>query len=140
MPIQQYQALYSLLGTTYGGNGSTNFAVPNLQGRVPLHQGNTIAYGAVGGEATHTLTVNEIPSHTHEVLADSGNTNQPSPQNNAWGAVNGRFIYATTTTANTTMNAAAMSVEGQSNAHTNMQPYLTLSFCIAVQGIYPSRN
>lgn len=140
LPLQQYSALFALLGTTYGGDGIANFAVPNLQGRVPLQQGNTMAYGAVGGEATHTLSVNEIPAHTHEVLADSDNTNQPSPQNNAWGAVNGRFIYATTPNANTTMHAAAMTVAGQSTAHNNMQPYLAISFCIAVQGIFPSRN
>lgn len=138
LQIQSYQALFSLLGVTYGGNGSTTFKLPDLRGRVPLHKGNTVAYGAVGGEATHTLSVSEIPAHTHQVYTSSGTANQPSPENNTWGSVNGRSIYATT--ANTTMSPAAMSATGQSNAHNNMQPYLTLSFCIAVQGIYPIRN
>lgn len=140
LSIQQNQALYSLLGTMYGGNGTTNFAVPNLQGRVPLHKGNTITYGVAGGEAMHTLMINEIPTHTHQVNANADIGTQSSPKDNAWGLVNGRSIYATIPNADMTMNAAAMTVTGQSNAHNNMQPYLTISFCIAVQGIFPPRN
>ncbi|WP_342559308.1 tail fiber protein [Metasolibacillus sp. FSL K6-0083] len=132
------QALYSLLGTTYGGNGQTTFALPNLQGRVPLHKGQSISFGEAGGEEAHTLTVAEMPAHTHAVYADAATTTEASPQNHTWGTVSGETIYAQN--SNVTMNIAALSSAGQSAAHNNMQPYLALSFCIAVVGIYPSRN
>ncbi len=138
LPITGNVALYSLLGCTYGGDGKTTFALPNLQGRVPLHQGNQIAYGTVGGEEAHTLTINEIPSHTHQITADSSTTDKPSPKDNTWGAVNGKNIYAKKD--NTAMNEAALSITGQNKAHNNMQPYLSVSFCIAKVGIFPSRG
>ncbi|MEC1179520.1 tail fiber protein [Metasolibacillus meyeri] len=138
LSVNSNQALYSLIGATYGGDGRTTFALPNLQGRVPVHQGAGINYGTAGGEATHTLTVNEMPQHTHTAYADTANATQASPQNNTWGTVSDESIYAQS--GNVTMNVAALSSAGQSAAHNNMQPYLALSFCIATSGIYPSRN
>lgn len=136
--VNSNQALFSLIGATYGGDGRTTFAIPNLQGKVALHKGNAIPYGFAAGEATHTLTVNEIPSHTHVVSAESANTDKPSPENNTWGTVGGKTIYAKE--VNTAMNAKAMSITGNGIAHNNMQPYLAISFCIAIQGIYPPRS
>ncbi|WP_409367584.1 phage tail protein [Lysinibacillus sp. 38-6] len=138
LSIATNTALYSLLGATYGGDGKTTFAIPNLQGKVPLHAGNQIAYGTAGGEAEHTLTVNEMPAHTHQITADASPTDKPSPKDNTWGAVNGRDIYAKND--NVAMNAAALSTTGQSQPHTNMQPYLSVSFCIATMGIFPTRE
>lgn len=138
LPISGNQALYSLLGPVYGGDGKTTFAVPNLQGRVPLHRGSTIGYGTMGGEAEHILTINEIPSHSHQIYADSGTANLSTPQNNAWGSMSSKSIYAQN--VNATMNTAALSTTGQSKAHNNMQPYLAVSFCIATMGIFPPRG
>lgn len=138
LPIRQYVALYSLIGTLYGGDGKTTFALPNLQGRVPLHKSDQIAYASMGGEATHSLTINEMPNHTHEVYADEGVTDKPSPKNNEWGTVNGNNIYASN--INTQMNAMAITATGQNLAHNNMQPYLVVSFCIAIMGIFPPRS
>lgn len=136
--VNSNQALFSIIGATYGGDGRSTFAVPNLQGKVPLHQGNAIPYGTAAGEAVHTLTVNELPSHTHDVSAESANTDKPSPANNTWGTVSGKNIYAKK--ANTTMDTEAMSITGDGIPHNNMQPYLAISFCMATQGIYPSRS
>ncbi|MEK5330419.1 phage tail protein [Lysinibacillus sp. FSL W8-0992] len=138
LSITTNTALYSLLGFTYGGDGKTTFAIPNLQGKVPIHAGNQIAYGLAGGEAEHTLTVNEMPAHTHQITADSSTTDKPSPKDNTWGAVNGKDIYAKND--NVAMHEAALSITGQSKPHTNMQPFLSVSFCIATMGIFPSRG
>ncbi|HEU4962730.1 MAG TPA: tail fiber protein [Bacilli bacterium] len=134
--INQYQALYSLLGAVYGGNGVTTFALPDLRGRVPIHVSTTIPLGQKAGEATHTLTQNEMPAHTHQVFASTTTTTEVSPLNNTWG--NQPNLYSTTPT--TTMNNEAIGSSGGSQAHDNMQPYLSTNFAIAVQGIFPSRN
>lgn len=138
LPINSNQALYSLIGTTYGGNGTSNFALPDLRGRVPIHANGTYTQGHTGGEANHTLTVNEMPAHSHTVAASSGAATAPSPANNVWAGTGDNSLYAAT--ANTTMNAAALADSGGSQPHENMQPYQALSFCIALQGIYPPRN
>ncbi len=136
LPINQNQALFSLLGTTYGGNGQTTFALPDLRGRVPLHMGGGFVAGQAGGEAQHTLTVSELPPHIHSVGAMPGLADKTDPTGRAWAG--GRTAYASS--ANTTMNAASIGTAGASQGHDNLSPYLTLTFCIALQGIFPSRT
>src|SRR4051794_22595491 len=138
LPINQNQALFSLLGTSYGGDGRVNFALPNLQGRVPLHMGGGFVIGQVGGEQTHTLITSEMPSHLHDInvsTASSGGTDNPA--GNFLGGANDLYH---TPAAQTSMNPATVGNAGGSLPHNNMQPYLTVSFCIALQGIFPSRN
>jgi microcystin-dependent protein len=137
LPINQNQALFSLLGTTYGGNGSTDFALPNLQGKTPIHAGNGFTLGQTGGEQAHTLSIAEIPTHIHNVQASSTNANQP---------ISAGALLASAANLYTTPNDLAsltpqtVTNVGGSQAHSNMQPFLTLNFCIALQGIFPSQN
>ena len=137
LPINQNQALFALLGTTFGGNGQTTFALPNLQGRVPIHMG-THTIGEAAGQAAHTLTISELPTHAHtagaSTTATGGNDNAT---NRFLGSANN--VYAPPSNL-TTMNPATITNTGGSQAHLNQQPFLTLSFCIALQGIFPSRN
>jgi microcystin-dependent protein len=137
LPINQNQALFSLLGTTFGGDGRVNFALPDLRGRVPIHVGAGFTLGTRGGEQAHTLTISELPQHMHFVNASSadGNTNLPSGSLLATAA----NVYAPPGSP-TTLVAATVSNVGGSQAHQNMQPFLTLTFCIALQGIFPSPN
>jgi len=137
LPINQNQALFSLLGTTYGGNGTTTFALPNLQGATPLHQGSGFVLGQVGGEATHTLTQSEMASHTHQLKGDPAAATAPSPSGNVWAASTASPYGSTPSTA---MNLAAIGDAGGSQPHDNFQPYLVINFVIALQGIFPSRN
>ena len=137
LPINQNQALFSLLGTTYGGDGVQNFALPNLQGKTPIHMGNGFVLGQTGGEQTHTLAPAEMPQHTHPAIASSNTASLGLATNNFWANGN-QPAYAATPEA--PMNPAAVSLIGGGQAHNNMSPYLTLTFCIALQGIFPSRN
>jgi microcystin-dependent protein len=137
LPINQNQALFSLLGTTYGGNGQTNFALPNLQGRVPIHFGNGHTLGEMAGNINHTLTALEMPAHTHVVSASNAAANQGLPTGNMW--TNGAGAYSSAA-PDSVMNPASISSTGGSQPHTNMQPYLVLNFVIALQGIFPSQN
>ena len=138
LPINQNQALFALLGTTYGGNGQTTFALPDLRDRVPIHFGNGHDLGQKAGEPTNTITIQTMPTHLHLVNATANNGNSQTATGNVLGAVPGR-IY--TDPANlTTLSPASVSNVGGSQPHNNMQPFLTLSFCIALQGIFPSRN
>ena len=144
LPINQNQALFSLLGTTYGGNGVTTFALPNLQGRTPLHFGSgaglsPVTLGQVGGEEGHTLTQNEMPGHTHQVQASSQPGNTRTPGNGVWAATGSGTNYSNAT-PNVQMQASQISPTGGSQPHENRQPYLTINFCIAIVGIFPSRN
>ncbi len=137
LPIMQNQALFSLLGTMYGGDGRTTFALPDLRGRVPLHVDAAYSQGQRGGEETHTLTVVELPAHTHTPLASSAALSSPSPANAAWADM-GTASYAAS--PNTQMAANAIAPAGGSQPHENRSPFLTVGFCIALQGIFPSRS
>jgi microcystin-dependent protein len=137
LAINQYQALFSLLGTIYGGNGTTTFALPNLQARIPLHAGGQYAQGQPGGEATHTLLLTEIPAHTHTVIGDStaAKVSQPAGELLASAA---QASYGSGATLG--MNPLAARPAGNSQPHPNMPPYLVLNFIICLVGIFPSRN
>jgi len=137
LPINQNQALFSLLGTTYGGDGRVNFALPDLRGRTPIHTGSLHTLGERGGEQAHTLSISEIPTHTHVLNATNNNGATANPNNALLGAFNNGYLAPT---ALTTLNPGSVASVGGSQAHQNMQPFLTLSFCIALQGIFPSPN
>lgn len=138
LPINQNQALFSLLGTTFGGDGRVNFALPDLRGRTPIHVGSGHTLGERGGEQAHTLSIAELPTHTHVAqgvnvagtLTGPGNNSLANAATAAYGAAQ----------ALVAMNAGSVTNTGGSQAHLNMQPFLTLSFCIALQGIFPSPN
>ena len=140
LSINQNQALFSLLGTTYGGNGQTNFQLPNLQGREPIHVGLGLVLGQSGGEQNHTLTVPEMPGHTHAAQASSAAASTNSPAGALLADSVAAQQYHDPDGQATTLAPAALDVAGGSQAHTNMQPYVVLNICIALQGIYPSRN
>jgi microcystin-dependent protein len=139
LPINQNQALFSLLGTTFGGDGRVNFALPDLRGRTPIHVGSGHTLGDRGGEQAHTLSIAEIPTHTHVAQASSATSNAspPSPTNNILASSNPALVY-NSPTGLAAMSPSTVTNVGGSQAHLNMQPFLTLSFCIALQGIFPS--
>jgi microcystin-dependent protein len=137
LPINQNQALFSLLGTMYGGNGQTTFALPDLRGRVPLHRGGGFVQGQQGGQTAHTLTISELPAHNHAVLTSGSSADAASPAGGVW-ANSGRDMYRGT--PDTAMAPQALSSIGGSQPHENQSPYLVLNFCIALQGIFPSQN
>ena len=139
LPINQNQALFSLLGTTFGGDGRVNFALPDLRARVPIHVGNGHALGERGGEQAHTLSIAELPQHTHLAQVSSANGDAFVPTNNILAKVEGVDIYQTPANL-VAMSPSSIANAGGSQAHLNMQPFLTLSFCIALQGIFPSPN
>jgi microcystin-dependent protein len=136
LPINQNQALFSLLGTTFGGDGRVNFALPDLRNRVPIHVGGGHTLGERGGEQAHTLSIAELPTHTHAVNASSIATGGVStPNGNYLGGANNAYSAGGPLT---TLQPGAVTNTGGSQAHLNMQPFLVLSFCIALQGIFPS--
>lgn len=137
LPINQNQALFALLGTTFGGDGRVNFALPDLRGRTPIHVGAGHTLGERGGEAAHTLSLAELPSHTHTVSAVSATGNQLPPVS--------AYLAQASNVYRTPDNLVALMPDtikstGGGQAHLNAQPFLTLSFCIALQGIFPSPN
>ncbi|HBB98306.1 MAG TPA: phage tail protein [Blastocatellia bacterium] len=139
LPINQNQALFSILGTVYGGDGRVNFALPEFRGRVPVHRGNGITEGQSGGQESHTVTMSEMPAHNHFAsasnLADANNTNVPSGNIPANSSVSPyRSAITTTLAPNSVTNF------GGSQPHENRQPYLVINFIIALQGIFPSQN
>lgn len=137
LPINQNQGLFSLLGTTFGGDGRVNFALPDLRGRTPIHTGSGHTLGERGGEQAHTLNIAEIPTHTHVAMASSANGTQALPTNTFLAPLNNTYHPASSLTS---LQANTVANVGGSQAHLNMQPFLTLSFCIALQGIFPSPN
>ncbi len=145
LPLSQNTALFSLLGTIYGGNGQSNFALPNMQGNAPMHPGQGPGLslhdlGEEGGSQTVTLLASEIPLHTHGLRAvpDPGDTNLPT--GNALARSSGSAIYNVATSPLVAMNPGTLGITGGGQPHNNMQPYLTLNFCIALQGVYPPRG
>ena len=144
LSIQQNQALFSLLGTTYGGNGQTTFALPNFQGRAPIHVGNGFTEGQVGGEQTHSLIVTEMPAHSHAATATLDQATSASPAGNLLSSKGrrGKNVYGSVPANGeaVTLDPRAISSIGGQQAHDNMQPYLVVNFIIALQGIFPSRN
>jgi microcystin-dependent protein len=147
LPISQNTALFSLLGTTYGGNGQSTFALPNMQGSAPMHPGqgpglSLHVLGETGGSETVTLLQTEIPAHTHTIRANNSDGLQPSPAGNvasAPGADRDLFWYKSGP-PNAIMKPDASGLAGGSLPHNNMMPYLTVNFCIAMQGVYPPRS
>lgn len=146
LPINQNQALFSLLGTTFGGDGRVNFALPDLRGRTPIHVGSGHTLGERGGEQAHTLNIGELPEHTHEIRASQRTGVSPTPTpgvDNPHGTLLAdsapNEIYGPPSNL-TPLHSSMMSQVGGSQAHLNMQPFLTLTFIIALQGIFPSPN
>jgi microcystin-dependent protein len=137
LPINQNQALFSILGTTYGGDGRQTFGLPNLQGRTPMHVGDGIVLGELGGEQAHTLNISELAAHNHTPLGSTDTTAIASASGNLWGTEAGGGFAAASTTS---MNPGCMTATGGSQPHDNMSPYLVLNFIIALQGIFPSQN
>jgi microcystin-dependent protein len=134
LPISQNQALFSLLGTQFGGDGVRTFALPDLRGRLPIGVASAYPAGAAGGEAAHALNTDEIPAHTHQAMASSSAADQALVANDFWASTMGYDD-----TPDTTMAAAAIGTTGSGAPHNNMQPYLALNFCIAISGVYPPR-
>jgi len=146
LPISQNTALFSLLGTTYGGDGKSNFALPNMQGNAPMHPGQGPGLslhdlGETGGSETVSLLLSEIPAHTHALMGSVVNSSKPSPAGNALAKVSGATPYAAPAGAPlVAMSINALAPAGGDQPHNNMQPYLTLNFCIALQGVFPLRT
>lgn len=139
LPISQNQALFSLLGATYGGDGITNFALPDLRGRVPISFSSNFALGSKDGDDSHILTAQEMPGHNHTVSGSSSNVDTPNPVGGIYGNARAN-AYMKAQPSDQAMHPNAAASAGESQPHPNMQPYLTLNYCIALMGIYPSRN
>ncbi len=147
LPLSQNTALFSLLGTTYGGDGKSNFALPNMQGNSPMHPGQGPGLslhdlGETGGSNTVTLLESEIPSHSHQIMTFGAQATAPAPApNEGLSRSRGVMAYSTTTTASLVqMSPNTVAPAGGDQPHNNLQPYLTLNFCIALQGVYPPRT
>jgi len=144
IPIENNEALFVLIGTTYGGNGTTNFALPNLQSRIPLGLGqgpglSSYVIGQTGGVETVTLTANQLPAHNHNINASTASGTAGTPSNN-FIARNADGIDSFTASSNGTLNVTSMGTTGGSQAHDNIQPYLAVSFCIAMEGVFPQQS
>jgi microcystin-dependent protein len=137
LPIDQYDVLFNLIGTTYGGDGQSTFALPNLASRVPYHQGSGYTLGQMGGTESVTLISQQMPVHSHTATANTPNANQPSPAGNVWGAST-LSAYTKANGSNCNLSPQALLPSGGNQPHDNMLPYLCLNFIIATEGIYPS--
>jgi microcystin-dependent protein len=139
LPINQNQPLFALLGTTYGGNGQTTFALPDLRGRVPIHEDGNHTLGEKAGESAHTLTIPELAAHSHLVNVTTGTADQQYPLTTTYWAA-GSSSAGFHQNSNATMDPATVVPIGGSQPHANTQPFLVLNFCIALSGIFPSQN
>jgi microcystin-dependent protein len=145
LAISQNDALFSLLGTIYGGDGRTTFGLPDLKGRVPVHAGqgpglSERRLGSKSGTENETLTINQIPSHTHALQGSSDPASTDDPTGKVLATSTANLFYSTTAAADTAMNSQVIANAGQSRSHTNIMPFLCINFIIALAGIYPSRN
>ncbi|MFC0771843.1 phage tail protein [Terrimonas alba] len=140
LAISENETLFQLIGTTYGGDGQSTFALPDLRGRVPIHQGNGFILAETGGAEEITLTVQQIPSHVHVPAANSGNASSTDPANNFWAAQTSLLQYSGPGTANTNLAANTLAATGGNQPHTNFQPYLCVDFIISLFGIFPSQT
>lgn len=138
LPISEYETLFNLIGTTYGGDGQSTFALPNLQSRVPAHQGNGFILAETGGVETVTLTLNQIPVHNHALLVAGTQGNVPGPQGNLLGDGSGGLTPYHAIPVVAPMAAGSLSLDGGSQPHENIQPYLALNFIISLFGVFPS--
>ncbi len=143
LPISTNQALFSLLGTQFGGNGTTNFALPDLRGRAPIHFGNgaglsSYVIGQAAGEENHTLLLSEMPAHNHLAVGTANTADQTYPTANTWANAGSAANYSNT--SNGTMSPQSVATAGGNQPHPNMSPYLVVNYSIALQGIFPSRN
>jgi len=139
LPINQNQSLYSLLGTIYGGDGRTSFALPDLRGRVPIHSSTSFNQGSRGGEERHTLNASEMPAHTHSAGCTNKNPTSRGTEDNIWAAQSKGTNFGTSAPG-ATLDSRSISNAGSGSGHENMQPFLVLNFVIAIQGLFPSRN
>jgi microcystin-dependent protein len=141
LPINQNQALFSLMGTTYGGDGRVNFALPDLRGRVPVYVGQGLTLGQRAGEENHTLIQSEMAAHNHPLMASTNQANSFSPSGNVLAkSAPDTFLMYSSSSSPTPIVPTTIANNGGGQPHSNMQPYLVLNFCVALQGIFPSRN
>lgn len=137
LPISENETLFQLIGTTYGGDGESTFALPDLRGRIPIHYGNGFILAETGGAESITLTVNQIPSHSHTLQASTDTGNQANPSGQAIAAAPSARLFRTATPS-VQYRTSAVAQTGQSQPHSNMMPYLCVSFIISLFGIFPS--
>ena len=141
LPISENEVLFQLIGTTYGGDGESTFALPDLRGRLPVHQGSGMSVGEMGGVEEVTLTLQQIPAHTHPLLGSGGTATTNDPGNNVFATSTGSTIFPYgTDQPPTTLNPSTIGPVGGSQPHTNFQPYLCVDFIISLFGIFPSQN
>ena len=138
LPISENDALFTLIGTTYGGDGQTTFGLPDLRGRIPIHQGNSFILAETGGAEQITLTVNQIPAHSHAMVASTNVAQDTSPQNKVTGQIGGGALPYIQDVTDSNMSPQAVSSVGGSQPHTNFQPFLCVNFIISLFGIFPS--
>jgi len=140
LPISENQTLFNLIGTTYGGDGQNTFALPDLQGRIPLHQGNGFVLAETGGVEDVTLTIQQIPAHSHPMLASANTGTGSNPQGNVLDQMSGAILLYKDQTPATPMSPLAVSSVGGSQPHSNFQPYLCVNFIISLFGVFPSQT
>ena len=140
LAISENDALFNLIGTTYGGDGQTTFALPNLQSRVPMHVGSGFTLAQTGGVETVTLTASQIPAHSHVPQCDNTNNNSTAPQNNVWAGTTLLKQFLPASPPGAAMNPGVIGSTGGSQPHENMMPYLGISFIISLFGVFPSQT